>query len=99
MAWIDYKKAYDTVPHLWILECLKMVGVHERVVNILEGSMEKWEVELTPAGQKLGNVKLNRGSFRGTVSYHYCFLYVSFLFPSSSISAKFDTVWERISLA
>ena len=24
MAWVDYKKAYDMVPHSWILECLKM---------------------------------------------------------------------------
>ena len=26
MAWIDYKKAYDVVPHSWILKCLEMVG-------------------------------------------------------------------------
>ena len=26
MAWIDYKKAYDMVPHSWILKCLEMVG-------------------------------------------------------------------------
>ena len=25
MAWIDYKKAYDMVPHSWILKCLEMV--------------------------------------------------------------------------
>ena len=26
MAWIDYKKAYDMVPHSWILKFLEMVG-------------------------------------------------------------------------
>ena len=56
MAWIDYKKAYDMVPHSWILECLKMVGVHEKVFSMLEGGTEKWEVELTAAGQKLGDL-------------------------------------------
>ena len=25
MAWIDYRKAYDMVPHSWILKCLEMV--------------------------------------------------------------------------
>ena len=25
MAWIDYKKVYDFVPHSWILECLDML--------------------------------------------------------------------------
>ena len=29
MAWIDYKKAYDMVPHLWIIECLDLFGVAE----------------------------------------------------------------------
>ena len=24
MMWIDYKKAYDLVPHSWIIECLKL---------------------------------------------------------------------------
>ena len=27
MAWIDYKKAYDMVPHSWIKECLDLFGV------------------------------------------------------------------------
>ena len=24
MAWIDYNKAYDMVPHSWIIECLDL---------------------------------------------------------------------------
>ena len=31
MAWIDYKKAYDTVPHSWIIECLDLFGVAENI--------------------------------------------------------------------
>ena len=31
VAWIDYKKAYDMIPHSWILECLKMVGLMKRL--------------------------------------------------------------------
>ena len=27
MAWIDYKKVYDMVPHLWIKDCLDLFGV------------------------------------------------------------------------
>ena len=29
MICIDYKKAYDMVPHLWIKECLELFGVAE----------------------------------------------------------------------
>ena len=31
MGWIDYKKAYDMIPHSWIAECLGMFGVTENV--------------------------------------------------------------------
>ena len=27
MAWVDYKKAYDMVPHSWVLEVVKMLGL------------------------------------------------------------------------
>ena len=41
MAWIDYKKAYDFVPHSWINECMEMFGIAENVRNLLKTSMEQ----------------------------------------------------------
>ena len=46
MAWIDYKKAYDMVPHSWIIECLDLFGVAENIKSLLVNSMEKWKVML-----------------------------------------------------
>ena len=31
MAWVDYKKAYDMVPHSWIKECLNMFGIADNI--------------------------------------------------------------------
>ena len=33
MTWVDYKKAYDMVPHSWILEVIEMMGVARNVRN------------------------------------------------------------------
>ena len=41
MDWIDYKKAYDMVPHLWIIECLDLFGVAENIKSLSVNSMEK----------------------------------------------------------
>ena len=41
MAWIDYKKAYDMVPHSSIIECLDLFGVAENIKSLLVNSMEK----------------------------------------------------------
>ena len=46
MAWIDNKKAYDIVPHLWIIECLDLFEVEVNIKSLLVNSMEKWKVML-----------------------------------------------------
>ena len=48
MAWIDYKSAYDRVPHLWIKEYLELFGVAENFKTLVVNSMEKWIVMLCP---------------------------------------------------
>jgi len=47
MAWIDYHKAYDMIPHSWIGECIDLFGVVENTTQFLLGSMRKWKLELT----------------------------------------------------
>ena len=41
MAWIDYKKTYDMVPHSRIIECLDLFGVAENIKSLLANSLEK----------------------------------------------------------
>ena len=40
VAWIAYKKAFDMVPHSWVVECLDMVGVSEQIKHFLSESMK-----------------------------------------------------------
>ena len=46
MAWIDYKKACDMVPHSWIIKCLDLFEVAENIKSLLVNSMENWKVML-----------------------------------------------------
>ena len=47
LSWIDYKKAYDMVPHSWLMECTTMLGIALNVREMLSNSMKSWKVELT----------------------------------------------------
>ena len=47
MIWIDYKKAYDSVPHSWIIACLKLYKVNERIIEFIKHTMTKWKTKLT----------------------------------------------------
>ena len=65
MGWIDYRKAYDMVPHSWILEMLKLVKVSDNIGRLIENSMANWSTLLTANGEELGQVRINRGIFQG----------------------------------
>ena len=65
MAWIDYKKAYDMVPHPWIIDCLETVRLNEKIRRLLAESMKSWQVELTSGEENLGVVDIRRGIFQG----------------------------------
>ena len=65
MVWIDYKKAYDVVPHSWIIDCLETVGINEKIRRLLTESMKSSRVELTSGEENLGEVNIRRGIFQG----------------------------------
>jgi len=65
MVWIDYKKAFDSVPHSWLIECMQMFKVNGDLINFVKREMGKWSTELTSAGQVLGKVPIQRGIFQG----------------------------------
>lgn len=61
MGWIDYKKAYDMIPHPGILECLGLFDVAQKI-TLLKNSMNGWQTELT--SKSLGSVFIKRGIFQ-----------------------------------
>ena len=86
MAWIDYKKAYDMVPHSWLKTFIDMFGVAENIKKILVNGMDKWTTNLTVGKKDLGNIRIRRGIFQG-----YCLsplFFVVALIPMSLILSK-----------
>ena len=65
MAWIDYRKAYDLVPHSWVNEYMEMFGIAENLRTFLQKSMQQWRLSLTANGEDLGEVNVKRGIFQG----------------------------------
>ena len=51
MSWIDYRKAYDSVPHSWILKTLQMYRFNEKLIKFMEkcakASFKKGKLALT----------------------------------------------------
>ena len=92
IAWIDYKKAYDMVPHLWIIECLDLFGVAENIKNLLVNSMEKWKVMLCSGNFELGEIEIKWGIFQADSLSPLVFVLA--LIPLSLILRKAKIAYE-----
>lgn len=45
-AFIDYKKAFDSVPHSWLIHVLQIYNVHPTIVAFLESISKQWRTNL-----------------------------------------------------
>ena len=46
MAWVDFSKVYDMVPHAWIIKALKLIVAALNVIALLKSTMIDWKTEL-----------------------------------------------------
>ena len=64
MVLIDYKKAYDIVPHSWTSECLEMFGIANNVREFLNNSMNSWKLQLNASWKTLAEINFKKGIFQ-----------------------------------
>ena len=72
MAWIDYRKANELIPHSWVNECMEMFGIAENLRTFLQKGMQQWRLSLTANGEDRREVNVKRGYSRETVYRHCC---------------------------
>ena len=69
MAWIDYKKAFDSVLHSWILKCFQMYKIHPVLITFIEESMSQLKTNMTLVHKEgvleTGPIRIKRGIFQG----------------------------------
>ena len=95
MTWIDYRKAYDLVPHSWVNECMEMFGIAENLRTLLQKGVQQWRLSLTTNGEDLGEVNVERGIFQGDILSPLVF--VLSMVPLSLILKKVNACykWEK----
>ncbi|CAK1595013.1 unnamed protein product [Parnassius mnemosyne] len=68
-AWIDYKKAFDSVPHTWLRRVLELYKVDCTVRDFLGQCMGQWSTILCHLGERMtaaeNHIRIRRGIFQG----------------------------------
>lgn len=65
MAYVDFKMAYDKVPHSRLLKCLQVFRVADEVINIMESSMAQWKTHLSVGIKRFGSMSIRRRILQG----------------------------------
>ena len=68
-AWIDYRKAFDSVSHTWILKVPQIYKISPTIINFLTTSMKEWKTNLclnhSQGSTIWENIKIKCGIFQG----------------------------------
>ena len=49
--WLDYKKAFDSVPHSWLIRSLELAKVPEKIIKAIKQLMLKWRTNVYLYGE------------------------------------------------
>ena len=69
VMWIDYKKAYDSIPHSWLIAMMRIYKIDERTIRFIIKTMPKWRTKIhLPHNEGClvtGDITFLRGIFQG----------------------------------
>lgn len=67
--YIDYRKAYDSVPHSWLIHVLHLYKIHPSIISFLEVTMQHWKTKLSIKNKneniETDEISIKRGIFQG----------------------------------
>ncbi|KAI5150637.1 hypothetical protein ENBRE01_1615 [Enteropsectra breve] len=64
-CWIDVAKAYDTVNHQFLLECLKKFNVPKTIYKFIQLTLSKQKLTILRNNTTIGKITLERGLIQG----------------------------------
>ena len=69
VMWFDYKKAFDSVPHNWILKALELAKVPPNLISAINRLIKVWSTKVSLHGSKetitMDNIKYQTGLLQG----------------------------------
>ncbi|KAL0841160.1 hypothetical protein ABMA28_014906 [Loxostege sticticalis] len=69
ISYIDYKKAFDSIPHSWLLEILEIYKINPKIIEFLKNTMTSWRTTINLRSStndiSTGEVYIKRGIYQG----------------------------------
>ena len=65
VAWIDVRKAFDSVDHSYLLKCIKSLNLPDWLGNFVQGIIGKWRLEIRCGQEVVLEKSIKRGIIQG----------------------------------
>jgi hypothetical protein len=69
MAWIDYQRALERMPHSWIIKSLELIGINNKVIALTKKAMTYWRTRMRLHAEneliETEDIKIQCGIFQG----------------------------------
>ena len=69
ISWIDYQKAFDRVPHSWIIKSLEIIGTNNKVKSFTKKVISYWRTRISLHTEnkliETDDIKIQCGLFQG----------------------------------
>ena len=64
-AWIDVKKAFDSVDHIYLIKCIERINFPPWVTRFLTNIISRWQIAITSGKETILEKKVERGILQG----------------------------------
>ena len=104
-AWIDYKKAFDSIPHDWLIESLKIHKFDRVTIEFFANTIKNWRTSLHLHTEK-SEIKsqmfpIKNGIFQGDspsgLHFIICLLPLTWLINKTNIGYKLSSSNQKVS--
>ena len=64
-TWIDVKKAFDSVDHSYLIECIEKLNFPSWIYPFLRSTIKKWKIDIKLENKTILNKEIKRGILQG----------------------------------
>jgi hypothetical protein len=74
VGWVDYEKAFDSVPHSWLLLVVELYKIDPMLIELLIICVTSWtlHVRTKSSSYKTDELPIRRGIFQGDSLSQFC---------------------------
>ena len=64
-TWIDVKKAYDSIDHAYLTQCIENLNLPDWILKFIKVIISKWKIDISVGPEKIMSKKIDRGILQG----------------------------------